>query len=357
MPSPYHYMPFHHKDWLSSSTVRMMSLTAQGIYMNLILTQWEDEHLPAEQGDLKLLVKATDDEWKSFERFVDQCFPVCEDGFRRNNRVAEERLEIEARVEKNRQNGSRGGRPPKTERKPIGLNEETEEKPNANQTVSEIETQTKPNENPLVSDGLTQSKPNENPDETISKSKSKSKKNPHNPPAGEVGVEEISGESWKKPTWSEFWTEFKNRYPKRGPGDSNNFPNAETKVKAAWSKAKCPEALDEILQALDSLSAWASWKEANSPEWTRTYVPMASTWVNQRAKAGSWFDDERVAPTGTGSRSATGGPRSIPKPVSGVDFEFRYDPEADMSRRFLPGTDQPFVESEWLKAQIGREAA
>lgn len=170
-------------------------------------------------------------------------------------------------------------------------------------------------------------------------------------------MEENSGESWKKPTWSEFWTEFKNRYPKRGPGDSNNFPNAETKVKAAWSKAKCPDALDEILQALDSLSAWASWKEANSPEWTRTYVPMASTWVNQRVRAGSWFDDERVAPTGTGSRSVTGGPRSIPRPISGVDFEFRYDPEADMSRRFLPGTDQPFVESEWLKAQIGREAA
>ncbi len=357
MPSPLPYLNLYHKEWLASSTVRMMPFAAQGIYLNLVFTQWEDEKLVSSPSDIKRLLRATDEEWAAFEPFLDACFPICEDGFRRNERVNNDRILALQKVEARRESGGMGGRPSKASNNQQG----SKPKPKANQSDNQSETEPKANGKQTETKRLSKSKANGNQTESETKPIPEPDTEPYitpsNPPVGEVGVVENSGESWRKPTWAEFWAEFKKRYPKRGPGDSNNFPNAEQKVKAAWSRAKSPEALDEILQALDSLSAWASWKEANSPDWSRTYVPMAATWVNQRAKAGTWLDDERIAPTTRHSRPGTGGPRAIPKPVLGTDYELRYDAETEMSRRFVPGTDEPFVEAEWLKAQIGREAA
>lgn len=163
MASELYYMPLYQKDWLSSSTVQQMSVTAEGIYFRLCLYQWEDESLPATAGRLQRLVRATDAEWAAFDEFLDECFPISEDGKRRNPRVASEREQIATKFDTLRENGRKGGRPKKTETEP-----------NENQKANQQETKQKPNGNQMVSETETKTEPKQNQTETISELESES---------------------------------------------------------------------------------------------------------------------------------------------------------------------------------------
>lgn len=193
------YLKFYHREWLSSQTIAMMDATAKGIYIMLISHQFEDGSLPAEPVFLQRLSGATPKEWKSFEPFLDRCFPVQEDGLRRNPKVLDEREQMKAMREKNKANGSKGGRPKKTERA-------TQEKPKQNPTVNPSETQHQ-----------TQTKG--------SKSNSKSKRDTNvSPPIVPTGDGSENSDNTvtlpvvaevEPPSTADRWEEFAEAYPKR----------------------------------------------------------------------------------------------------------------------------------------------
>ncbi len=108
MPSPLPYRNHYHGDWITSGTVRQMSFAAEGIYHALLDLQWEEEALPADSATLKrLLMKVSSKEWKEFEPYLEKCFPICEDGMRRNARCDTDRKHALAKVQTNRENAQR----------------------------------------------------------------------------------------------------------------------------------------------------------------------------------------------------------------------------------------------------------
>lgn len=159
MPSPLPYLEWFHRDFLSSSTVSAMTLVAEGIYRRLIDFQWEDEALKDDPKRLAALARASAEQWEEFAPFLDECFPLCEDGMRRNARVAADRLRAQKKVEANRENGGRGGRP----RKAITNPELSETEPPAKPVVSE----TKPDQNPIETERLPVAKRTQSERKTI----------------------------------------------------------------------------------------------------------------------------------------------------------------------------------------------
>jgi uncharacterized protein YdaU (DUF1376 family) len=76
---------FYAKDFLSSPTVRLMSLEAEGAYIHLLATAWDGTPvgtLPTELEDLRLLCRASKSQWKRIWPQLVALFPV-----RKNRRV------------------------------------------------------------------------------------------------------------------------------------------------------------------------------------------------------------------------------------------------------------------------------
>lgn len=120
-----HYRPHYHRDWKSSTTVQMMSLAARTIFSELLDWQWEEGFLPGDIDRMRIALRYTDDEWAEFLPFADRCFPIGDDGLRRNDRLDSERR----RVESLRENGKKGGRPKK---KAVPENQNHNQTPNQN---------------------------------------------------------------------------------------------------------------------------------------------------------------------------------------------------------------------------------
>lgn len=98
------------RDWAMSETVRVMNFAARGIYQALLDMQWENESIPESPDQCRRLIGCDAEEWAAFEPFLDQCFPIGEDGRRRNPRTAHERHETELRWEKQRLAGQASGK-------------------------------------------------------------------------------------------------------------------------------------------------------------------------------------------------------------------------------------------------------
>lgn len=103
------FRPHHHRDWMADQTVSMMSFCARGIFLALQDSQWEAGSLPADPEDCRAILRATPEEWSQFERFLDRCFPLCEDGLRRNETVTKDRESVTQMVEQRRTAGKRSG--------------------------------------------------------------------------------------------------------------------------------------------------------------------------------------------------------------------------------------------------------
>lgn len=103
------YRNHYVRDWWMSSTVRMMGYAAQGIYHALLDQQWEDGHIPADAERCQRLLRCTPEEWASFSEFLDECFPVGEDGLRRNPRNHAERIKAEELIAKAQESGRLSG--------------------------------------------------------------------------------------------------------------------------------------------------------------------------------------------------------------------------------------------------------
>lgn len=119
--------------------------------MALLDVQWEDGYIEDDEDLLRQMVRASEEEWSGFARVLDRAFPLCEDGHRRNPRMDRDRNEALVKLAKNKENGGKGGRPPKTQTKPNGFENKTQTKPNGFENGAKTgdfenpnETQTKP---------------------------------------------------------------------------------------------------------------------------------------------------------------------------------------------------------------------
>jgi len=146
------YRPHDVMAWDSSTTVQRMSFANRGVYHSVLDMQWKDGFVDADPLEIKATIRCSDAEWEGFEKHFEKCFPLCEDGKRRNPKCVLMREKAIIRVQKNRENGKLGGRPQKE-------NEEPNAEPNG-----------KPKENPTVIFGLSETEPNQKQ----SKSKSES---------------------------------------------------------------------------------------------------------------------------------------------------------------------------------------
>jgi uncharacterized protein YdaU (DUF1376 family) len=190
MPSPVPYFNFYPSDYLSSPTVACMSVTCEGMYMRLLFFQWQDGGIPDDERKLRGLTKTigaqNDCYWQEFAEHLDEVFPLCEDGLRRNRRMDADRIAAFDLVRRNSENGKKGGRPKNPEL--------YEEKADANQEQSESKAigfeelnSEKPPVNPPVSEGLP----------TANQSKSDPKANRASASASHI-EKELSNESSKK---------------------------------------------------------------------------------------------------------------------------------------------------------------
>lgn len=123
---------FYTKDFLVSTFT--LNYEQKGKYITLLCLQHQKGKLT--KNDLQSVL--TEEDWEVAEKF-----PLADDGFYYNKRMAEEAFKRANFVDSRRSNGSNGGRPKgsiKTEKKPNGLS-------NANLMAKLKETYDKPNEN------------------------------------------------------------------------------------------------------------------------------------------------------------------------------------------------------------------
>lgn len=118
-----------------------LSMLEHGAYTLLLDRYYTTEQgIPADQ--VHRLARARSKEEREAVDTVLREFFTLADGVWVKNRVQEEIERARKSIESARENGKKGGRP----KKPNGLSEETQEKPNGFPLGSENETQTKPNQ-------------------------------------------------------------------------------------------------------------------------------------------------------------------------------------------------------------------
>jgi len=83
------YLPWFTRDFMSAT--RGWSLTAKGLYRELLDAQWDMGSLPSDPHALQQLAGATAAEWRTWNQFVAPKFPISADGRRRNERLEQHR--------------------------------------------------------------------------------------------------------------------------------------------------------------------------------------------------------------------------------------------------------------------------
>ena len=160
MSSPLPYCQFYCKEWLASSNTRKMNLAARGAYIDLLCYQWEEGSIPNDLAEIAKMLGCTKAKLSAIWSHLDNVFPLCEDGKRRNPRCENDRVKAHKKSQTNSENGAKGGRKSSEfEQKPL-----KKRKPTLQSTVSEndeIKDDLNPeNENPL-SERLPNAKRNE----------------------------------------------------------------------------------------------------------------------------------------------------------------------------------------------------
>lgn len=94
------FLPWYPSRFMSAT--RGWSVTARGIYRELLDAQWEMGELPANPAELQQMIGATSVEWKSWHRLVEAKFPLEADNKRRNPTLEEHRKASLSIRERNR---------------------------------------------------------------------------------------------------------------------------------------------------------------------------------------------------------------------------------------------------------------
>lgn len=113
--------PFYTGDWIAGTAT--MSLADKGAYIDCLAHQWgSDEGVPGDDPvSLARIIRATPAEARRVWAVIGRKFDKSDDGLYRNARVERERATKARYYASKSENGSKGGRPVKTETKPIGL--------------------------------------------------------------------------------------------------------------------------------------------------------------------------------------------------------------------------------------------
>ena len=132
--TPLGWYRWYPRDFLTSSTVRKMSYTSQGIYRALLDLQWEIG-VPLTYHEATLVLRLSENERCEFESFFDVCFP---DGI--NAKLMEQRDKQSKAIKAQSEAGKVGGKTSGKGRSRVakGLVRGT-----SNQTETETETETK----------------------------------------------------------------------------------------------------------------------------------------------------------------------------------------------------------------------
>ena len=105
------WFAFNTDAWLSSKSVRMMSLSERGAYIGLLATAWGEDQpgtLPAAEDFIRRLSEMSPDEWKVSGPVILAMFPLSEcGGYRYNPRLLEEAGKREVLSEKKADAGRR----------------------------------------------------------------------------------------------------------------------------------------------------------------------------------------------------------------------------------------------------------
>jgi uncharacterized protein YdaU (DUF1376 family) len=113
------YMPLYVGDYTLGT--RTMTSQEKGVYMDLLIEQWDKGFIPSEMKRLKQINYEVEEVWETLK----DKFKEVEPGKLQNAKTEEVRDQFLKRKKAAQENGSKGGRPPKTK-------EEPEEKPNQN---------------------------------------------------------------------------------------------------------------------------------------------------------------------------------------------------------------------------------
>lgn len=222
-----------------------LTLAEHGAFLLLMAAYYATEKpLPSDNPTLFRLVRAmTEDEQKAAIKVAEMYFPISdEDGLRHNVRADQEIPKARARIEAARENGKRGGRPPK------------------------------PKSNPLGFDPVTYQEPSGVP----------STKAPHTPyPIQEQRSKSLEQQAARKTSnrFDEFWKV----YPvKKGKAE------AEKKWKAKGYDAMADRIIADVVQRCHE-----------DRQWLDGYAPHGSTYINAKG----WEDDieRRREQTGNGA--------------------------------------------------------
>ncbi len=106
----FQYIPWYVRDYLEDLDIMVLSCAAEGCRARLCCIQWLKGALPASPDALRVLTRATAEEWPAVWAQLESHFPL-EEGVRRNPGLHQLRLQREAYIEQQRQRGKLGGRP------------------------------------------------------------------------------------------------------------------------------------------------------------------------------------------------------------------------------------------------------
>lgn len=101
------YMLWYSGDFMRST--RGWSVTAKGVYRELLDAQWDHGEVPADPEELRVVIGATKQEWRDGWRRCAAKFPEVEPGIRRNARLEEHRAVALASRERRANAGRVGG--------------------------------------------------------------------------------------------------------------------------------------------------------------------------------------------------------------------------------------------------------
>lgn len=233
--------------WRGSRRVQQMTFAERGMYLELLVEQWEHGAVPATAGECAALLGGDVDEWRDAWPKLAACFEVRKrDGRLANARLARDRREREEYYASQRENGRRGGK--------ALWNKQKTARPEDSEPVASPEQRL----------SLERS---ERSERSESEGNRKIGTIPPNPPTA-------NGEALRG-SFEAFW----NAYPRKEGHDA---------AWQAWTAVHPDEALTaRILDAVASQRRQARWNIENG-----RYVPLPQKWLVE----GRWQDAPNVGP-------------------------------------------------------------
>lgn len=116
MSKPDVWMPLYIADYLADTG--RLTTEQHGAYLLLIMDYWRNGSLPDDDSVLAQVARLPADKWKKSRAIISRFFTI-QDGFWTHKRIDEELESARKFIEKQRENGAKGGRP-KTQKKPMG---------------------------------------------------------------------------------------------------------------------------------------------------------------------------------------------------------------------------------------------